>query len=161
MSNKTASGKMNTKELRELCEMATEGPWVVCQHLKSIEDDAACPCGYRGAIWGPEHDVAMSVAQPGHDGEPEGQENLGPSRYPRDKEIANAQFIAASRTAIPALLDRIEEMERVLKFYADATKYNGEVHDKGMRWPMYEDGGKQARDCLSEHAKLMQGDEHG
>jgi hypothetical protein len=91
-------------ELRALAAEATPGPWAVCQHLKSIEDDAACPCGYRGVIWGPEHDIAMAICQPGHD-RPWREEEWGsePGRYPREVEIANSQLIAAAPTMLTLL----------------------------------------------------------
>jgi len=83
----------------------TAGPWSLCTHLKSIEDDNDCSCGYRGVIFGPEHDVAMAICQPGHDPAPKGEEGTEPVRYPRDIEIANAHLISAA----PDLLDALEE----------------------------------------------------
>ncbi len=44
-----------------------------------------------------------------------GQEGLEPPRYRREQEIANAEFIAASRTLMPKLLKAV----RALEFYAD------------------------------------------
>lgn len=80
----------------------TPGPWELCQHLKGMAEDQACKCGYRGVIFGPEHDVAMAVCQPGHE-LPRRKEEWGsePSRYPREVELANARLIAAA----PCLLD--------------------------------------------------------
>lgn len=79
----------------------TLGPWTVCQHLKGIAEDAACTCGYRGVVYGPDDD--MAVCQPGHDPAPKGQEGSEPGRYPRSVEIANAHLIAAAPDLYAAL----------------------------------------------------------
>lgn len=83
----------------------TPGPWHLCQHLRGVDEDRACTCGYRGVIYGPEHDLPMAVCQPGHDAEPIGQEGLGPVRYPREVEIANAHLIAAAPTLLECLIE--------------------------------------------------------
>jgi hypothetical protein len=82
----------------------TPAPWGLCHHLKSIEHDKDCSCGYRGVIYGPEYDGAFAICQPGHDAEIIGQEGLGPRRYPREVEIANAHLIAASPDLLAALI---------------------------------------------------------
>lgn len=108
---------LNTSDLRAKAEAATAGPWSLCQHLKSVEDDIACRCGYRGVIWGPDHDRAMAICQPGHDAEDPEQAGLAPERYPRPQEIANAAFIAAANPAtMLALLDLLEEAEGALEW---------------------------------------------
>jgi hypothetical protein len=86
-------------ELERLAKAATPGPWSVCRHLQSVEADEACMCGYRGVVYGPEHDVPMAICQPGHDAEPEGEEGLGPQNYERAIQIANGQHIAAANPA--------------------------------------------------------------
>lgn len=97
-------------ELRAKAEAATPGPWEVCRHLEGVEEDNACSCGYRGVIWGPDHDVPMAICQPGHDREPEGQEGLGPCRYERAQEIANSQHIAALNPATALRLIQSAEL---------------------------------------------------
>ena len=92
----------------------TPGPWEVCQHLKSIEDDVACSCGYRGVIFGPDHDVAFAICQPGHDPAPKGEEGTEPARYPREVEIANAHLIAAAPELFDALSLLLEAVENGL-----------------------------------------------
>ena len=89
----------------------TPGPWSVCQHLKSVKDDAACSCGYRGVVFGPEHGVEMAICQPGHD-RPQREEEWGtePLRYPREVEIANAHLIAAAPDLYGALIEAKREL---------------------------------------------------
>ncbi len=101
--------------LEKLLAEATPGPWHLCQHLKSLECDQACSCGYRGVIYGPEHDVAMAICQPGHEPAPRGQEGTEPGRYPRAIEIANMHLLVAAVNALPYLLSRISELESALR----------------------------------------------
>lgn len=90
----------------------TPGPWEVCQHLKSVADDAACRCGYRGVIFGPDPDIAYAICQPGHQPAPEGEEGTEPARYPRAVEIANAHLIAAAPDLYAALAGLLKHIER-------------------------------------------------
>lgn len=90
----------------------TLGPWSVCHHLNSKKDDDSCPCGYRGVVWGPDKNIAFAVCQPGHDPEITGEEGMGPARYSRDVEIANAHLIAAS----PTLYAALEELLKRTRF---------------------------------------------
>lgn len=81
-------------------EQHTPGPWGLCHHLQSAEKDAACPCGYRGGIWGP--DGEHIICEMGST-ETEGQEGLSPARYDRPTELANALLIAAAPDMLAAL----------------------------------------------------------
>lgn len=82
----------------------TPGPWTLCTHLESAGKDRACGCGYRGVIFGPSHDPAMAICQPGHDPAAKGEEGTEPQRYPREVELANARLIAASPDLLAALI---------------------------------------------------------
>lgn len=83
----------------------TPGPWLLCRHLQSAQTDAACPCGYRGGIWGPDGDCI--ICEMGSE-VTSGQEGLEPPRFPRDVELANARLIASAPLLLAALEDMIE-----------------------------------------------------
>lgn len=83
----------------------TPGPWKLCRHLQSAEKDAACPCGYRGGIWGA--DGEHIVCEMGSTATP-GQEGLEPPRYERPTELANAALIAAAPDLYAALDDMVK-----------------------------------------------------
>ena len=91
------------EDLERLLEKAAPGPWELCQHLKGIEEDAACRCGYRGVVYGPEVE-GFAVFQPGHQPAPAGQEGSEPPRYDRPTEIANSQVIVALRNSGPDII---------------------------------------------------------
>ena len=78
----------------------TPGPWKLCFHLQSAENDASCPCGYRGGIWG--NDGDHMVCEMGSTSTP-GEEGLAPARYPRAIELANARLISAAPDLLEAL----------------------------------------------------------
>ncbi|MGQ3671831.1 hypothetical protein ACT6QG_05485 [Xanthobacter sp. TB0136] len=114
--------KITNEELRKLLDAATPGPWSLCHHLRSKENDEGCSCGYRGVVFGPELE-GFAVCQPGHDPAPVGQEGLVPQRYPRATELANAQLIAHLPDLAAELL-KLRERNAQLLNYCSAT-----VHD--------------------------------
>lgn len=77
-------------ELRRLCEAATPGPWVRSKYGFNILT----------------HDSELSTCTQRYTGD----------KKPTEEEmavmVANAAFIAAARTALPALLDEVERMQR-------------------------------------------------
>lgn len=77
------------KRLRELCEKATAGPW------KS---------DYCGDVWTISGEVPHV-----NDGGMELFQGIGTTT--RGPDNGNAAFIAAARTAVPALLDEVERLE--------------------------------------------------
>jgi hypothetical protein len=134
------------ERLERLSSVATPAPWHLCQHLKSMEDDTACPCGYRGVVSGPEHDDMFAVFQPGHE-LPRHEEEWGtePARYPREVEIANSQLIVAMRNALPDLLATItrltaenerlrEGLGHIFANFADRAQAPGHSHDVPGIW---------------------------
>jgi hypothetical protein len=111
------------ENLETLAKAATPGPWTVCKHLESVEADLACTCGYRGVVFGPDHDAPMAICQPGHDPDPVGEEGLGPQNYARAQQIANGQWIAAANPA--AILELCAEVRRLresIRLQANAAR---------------------------------------
>lgn len=82
------------QRLRALCDAATPGPWRKCS-----ASDGHCPCGL---IMSTSRDtIVCGVAD----------EVMG-SEQPQEQRWVDQDFIAASRAAIPALLDALEAAER-------------------------------------------------
>ncbi len=97
--------KQKRMELRELANGASKGPYELCHHPKSEEDDKSCCCGYRGGIWAQGNFVLceMVVYDP-----PE--QEMTP-RFERPQEIKNAHYLAAvSPDVVISLLDQFEEL---------------------------------------------------
>lgn len=113
----------------------TPGPWHLCLHLKDASVDESCGCGYRGVIYGPEHDVAFAICQPGHDPAPSGQEGSEPARYPREVELANARLIASA----PELLEALRGAREII---AEIDKY--------QKAPERGDYGVECACCMGE-----------
>lgn len=83
-------------ELERLEREATPGPWKPCKHLRSADDDASCPCGFRGDIWdGDEERVICEMETRGE---------LAPPHPVRAETIANAQLIVALRNNASTLI---------------------------------------------------------
>lgn len=80
-------------ELRELDAGATPGPWWVLSMTRVIG---------RGAI-----------ARVGHDGIDHSTGEALPDEQIEQDEAADAALIAATRNALPAILDRLERLEAV------------------------------------------------
>lgn len=99
----------------------TPGPWTLCAHLKDINKEVECSCGYRGVVFGPESS-GFAVCQPGHEPPPEGQEGTEPQRYDRMTEIANAHLIAAA----PDLLEALEACKEMAEVMAGMTGCRGD-----------------------------------
>ena len=77
-----------TTDLQALLGEATDGPWLLCAHLK---DGDECSCGYRGGIFG--GDQEGIICEIGNVPTP-GEEGLEAPRYERPTELANARLIA-------------------------------------------------------------------
>lgn len=91
-------------ELRRLCEEATEGPWEWV-----IEDESMLSLGTEGIVmentvlWCNRCDSCIKYVR-------EQPERFDAWRCGMPNKI-NSDFIAASRTALPALLDEVERLE--------------------------------------------------
>lgn len=116
--------------LKAVCEAATDGPW-------TTKGNTVLHDGYMCPLSRPCHDVAYCGTD-----DDEGIESDG----------ANAQLIALSRTALPALVDALEA---ALSLYCRHCDGHGEVYDVGMAQAEYcsecgGDGfsGKSAGDIL-------------
>jgi hypothetical protein len=108
------------EEMLRIARAATKGPWLLCHHLQSEAKDKACPCGYRGGIWGA--DQEHIVCEMGSYAAPD-EEALTPARYERPQELANAQHIARfnPRTA-EALVKVAIEQQRALDHFDMASE---------------------------------------
>jgi hypothetical protein len=105
----------------------TSGPWVLCFHLESAENDASCPCGYRGGIWGA--DQERMICEMGSTVTP-GQEGMEPARYDRATELCNARLIAAAPTMLDALRAADEALAQITAFEDDARHIMGNTNFK-------------------------------
>lgn len=119
--------KIGLDALEKLADEATPGEWKRCHHLMGPEQDASCPCGYRGGIWSEDKDcIILEMGGPTTPGE----EGLDAPRLPRPEELANAAFIAAANPAtIKALIAELKEARKLLaridRVYADIQDGNG------------------------------------
>ena len=100
--------KIDRAELRRLCEAATPGPW---QWVKD-----GCECFARG----------IHIHETYEDDPPI-------VRLENFREEENAAFIAAARTAIPALLDALDAAEaRERRLLADLASISDIAHAGGL-----------------------------
>lgn len=78
------------KQLRELCDAATDGPWWV-------SDDGL------NDVWNGEEEFAENLIAPGC---------VRHGEAPSERIRADQDFIAAARTALPQLLDEIDRLKK-------------------------------------------------
>jgi len=98
---------MDTKELRELLEKATPGPWAEHTHYCSFDYSASRAFGA-----GPDHLAKHSGC-------------AIPDDHPQ--AITDAQLIAAAVNTLPALLDRVEELEDAASELLETADLRGDA----------------------------------
>lgn len=127
---------MKLDEIEKLCDETSSGPWHLCFHLASKENDSSCPCEYRGGIWGEDQEhMVCEMGSTIHLGE----EGLEPERYDRAQELKNAKFISASRTLMPKLIEIVKlahyttcnHIGGAVDFYS-VPKYEVEMLEKAL-----------------------------
>lgn len=97
------------EEIEARLAAATPGDWRLCHHLQSAEKDASCPCGFPGDIWSSDgNHVVCSI---GPHCLPADQ-NLGPPRYERAQELANAALIAHTHSDLTFLLSQVRGLRK-------------------------------------------------
>lgn len=101
---------IDRKELRRLCEAATPGPWEWWGDglLDSVERGPVLEVGDDGKAYGLHSAVLVH-------------------NWDESAKAANKALIAAARTALPALLDALEEQE------AMTSALNGDVTELGQK----------------------------
>ncbi len=100
--------------LRKLCEAATDGPWRISMSgysVKSQDDNTPIVCAVPG----------------------------GASARAKDVEawLDNAIFIVTARSALPALIDRVEALEVALR---EALRFAKEIPTNTDAWQERHDG---------------------
>ena len=111
--------KSKLAEMRERCEKATKGPWGAVKYNPNIiapEAEVDKPIGYAIDQRRDSEFCQYVASTHGADSEFE-------HRLTRLKALENADFIAHSRTDIPALLD---EVERLLGVFDEIEGMEGE-----------------------------------
>lgn len=107
------------QRLKELAERATSGPW----HPNCSDDSEHTDVVYAKYLGGEPDWVCM----------------VGRSEL--DQQNADTEFIAASRSAIPALIARIEEQQKEIDFWrTESDRLHSALIDTGERYE------KEARD---------------
>jgi hypothetical protein len=99
------------KELRALLAKTTGGPWIAASRPSSI-------VGWP-VVGSPMGRMVCSISYAAHIAPDIDQADID-AHYAECE--ANAAFIAASRTAVPALLDRVEELEKALTGARDVLR---------------------------------------
>jgi hypothetical protein len=97
-------GDLDLAGLKAMLAEATPGPWTAIKGVEASDDMRCGVAAVRG-------DKAYLVAT---------IENGAPGDV-CDTEYANARLIVAAKTAFPALIQRIEELEEALKPFAEAA----------------------------------------
>ena len=98
---------LSLSQLRVLCRQATPGPWRVSMSGYSVKS----------------HDVDVPIVAAVHTG-------ASARAIDIERWLPNADFIAAARTAVPSLLDRLEQAERELNGYRETEGTNAVCFDK-------------------------------
>ena len=98
-------------EARRVIEAATPTPWERCVHLEK----APCGCGgNRGFIFAPKIEAGlvcdMFHEEDRRDRDDEDGYHAGAPLMSREQVLANAAFIAASRTGWPLALSEVERL---------------------------------------------------
>lgn len=97
-------GELDAETLAQivaLAEKATAPGITLCQHLKSIECDQACKCGYRGGVWAADGEhILFTMGDPVTEPYP----GLEAPRIERSQEIYTAQLLVALYNYAPSLI---------------------------------------------------------
>ena len=64
-------------------------------------------------------------------------------------EVTNADFFAAARADVPALVAEVRKLREALQFYADGANYAAECDELKLN-PIEFDGGNRAQKALGE-----------
>jgi hypothetical protein len=115
------------------CNAATPGPWTPCAHWRKDH----CGCGkHPGYIWS--GDGEQCVAQMGCQPDDAGQ------AYPEPDEAhsrANARFIAAARSDVPAIVREVRRLREAVAHADDALRRVNDGHSGD------EESGEHDPDC--------------
>lgn len=125
---------MTHDELRKIVDDATPGPWEKTKYY--IDMSVHTDCGIVSN---------------------EGYSICRAPRYETEEQYnKDFDFIAAARTAIPALLDEVARYRKALEFYADEKNHTIFIDkDSGLAWTHVEiDDGQRALDALQLEGEM-------